>query len=207
MPKVSGAFDFFKDLDTIPVEDVIRWVKHPPDPLILYNFLANKILYPQAIGTTQDEIEWELALLREALRRNPIFLNIKTKKIIIPEIFVSRVPNLAQLALAFVDAYILGWTTKNPGENIWTLILKNSDKEEVIGSVLMPEFIAETGNITISILKKSIQSAKGGVLILPCEVNSCVVDFKVNGGKLLGTDQGSVSVLGGKLGILVDARS
>lgn len=206
MPKVTGVFDLFEDLDTISVENVMRWLKRPPDPLILYNFLANRVLYPQSISVSKEEMEWELAFLREALRLNPEFLNQSTKKIIIPEVFVNRVSDLSSLVLAFVDAYILGWTAKNSGENVWTLILRNEEKDEIIGSVLMPEFHLESGNIAISVLEKNIQTPKGGVSIIPCPHDRCLVNYKVVGGKVLGIEQGSISMYGGRLGILIDGR-
>lgn len=207
MPKLTGAFSLFQNLDTIPVEDVARWIKHPPDLIILYNFIANRICYPQTISTSAEEVEWELGLLREALRKSSMFLDIETKKIIIPEVLFERVPSLSQLVLAFVDAYVLGWPIKNPGEDVWSVAIRNNEKDEVIGSVLTPEFSDKTGNIVLSVNKKSVQSAKGGVLIVPCSTNNCVINYQVTGGKLLGLVQGAVSIPGGKLGILIDARN
>ena len=189
-----------------PVEELVKWLKHLPDPIILKNFIANRVLYPQIIPVTKEEMEWELAILREAVRNTPDFFNPTARKILIPASFLSRVPDLSKLVWVFVDAYLLNWTKNNPGQNIWTVVLRNEDKDEVIGSIIIPELAEQTSSIQILVNEKNVQIPKGGLAVIPCDVNKCKIGFKVNKGVLLGINEGMVEVYGGKLGLIVDGR-
>src|SRR5687768_2390810 len=98
MSKLSGIFDSFDNLDQIEIESLITWLKNPPSPVQLENYLANKILYPTSLPLTESDMKIDLAILREALKingpkaeksnsnllgDNP-FLNVTLRKIIIP---------------------------------------------------------------------------------------------------------------------------
>lgn len=103
--RLTGIFDEFSDLDKITPEDVIRWLKPKPDYLYVENLLANRIYYPQVVPLTRQELIVDLAILREALIKNPKFLKKSAKRLIIPERFIARFPNLNELAKAFMDSY------------------------------------------------------------------------------------------------------
>ena len=70
MPKLSGLFDSFDNLDQIDIDSLILWLKNKPSSIQLENYLANKILYPQITPITADEMKIDLAILREILRLN-----------------------------------------------------------------------------------------------------------------------------------------
>src|SRR3990167_9440024 len=112
MPKLTGLFSSFDDLDQISPEAIASWLKPAPELTSLENYLANKILYPQAVPLTKHDMQIDLAILREALRMNGPkpgeqksnallggnpFLNITLRKILIPERFLDFVPDLASL--------------------------------------------------------------------------------------------------------------
>src|SRR5687767_12024497 len=108
MPKLSGLFDSFENLDQIEAENLLPWLKAPPNPVQLENYLANKILYPQTLPLSEVDMKIDLAILREALKingpkigeksnamlgDNP-FLNVALRKIIIPEKFLIFCPDI-----------------------------------------------------------------------------------------------------------------
>ena len=68
MPKFSGLFDSFDNLEKINVENVASFLKNPPQLISLENYLANRILYPQTLPLTEENLEIDLAILREALK-------------------------------------------------------------------------------------------------------------------------------------------
>ena len=70
MPKVSGIFEKFKDLEQIPIDDISRWLKPQPE-YFLENFIANRLLYPQVLPLTIQDLEIELAILKEVVKRDP----------------------------------------------------------------------------------------------------------------------------------------
>src|SRR3989344_1785377 len=126
MPKVTGIFDVIDNLDELISEDVAKWIKNPPQPIGLQNYIANRILYPQAIAASLGDLEIDLAILREALKKDKSYFSIETRKIIIPDILVSRIPSLAKLVWVFIDAYLLNLDEKTRPE-IWTVVLRSNE--------------------------------------------------------------------------------
>lgn len=206
MPKVSGIFEIFEDLETIPGEDYTKWLKKTHDPVLLKNFAANLVLYPQTIPVTLDEMEWELAILREAVKKTPAFINIPEKKILIPESFLQRINDLSKLTWVFIDAYLPDWIKNNPGQNVWMVVLKGEDKDEIVGSVIIPELTDRLSFIEIAINGKGTKVPKGGLAVIPCSPNKCKMGFKINKGIMLGINEGMTEVYGGRLGLIVDGR-
>ena len=86
MAKLIGFFESFDNLDLIPVEEIAKKLKIRSQLIELENFVANRILYPQAIPTTSIDMETDIVILEEALKIN------KRKKL--PEDFKARFPGL-----------------------------------------------------------------------------------------------------------------
>lgn len=206
MSKIQGIFDQFENLDLIPILDISRWLKNPTSVTNLENYVANRILYPQTIATTSLSLEIDLAILREALRRNPKFLNSTSRKILIPKSFTKLVPNLSQLTWAFVDAYLLNHPREELAQDLWKVILTSEDTTEIIGTVLLPIFQSSRGMMEIFLDGKSYKIKKGSLTIVPCSKNQCTIGFKVSEGQLLGRNESAVQVSGGKMGLMIDGR-
>lgn len=218
MAKPSGLFDSFDNLDQIQIESLIFWLKKVPSSNQLENYLANKILYPQTLPLTDFDIRVDLAILREALRINgpksgqkagPLlgdnsFLNVTLRKIIIPERFLQFLPDLSTLTWAFVDGLLLNRRKEDWFEDLWTVILAD-DIDEVVGSVIIPEF-SKGGSLDLNLLGKNYKIKAGGLTVLPCNKDRCQVDYKINHGKILGKKESMVEVYGGRLGLIIDGR-
>ncbi len=220
MPKLQGLFDSFDNLDQIDIGLVASWLKSPPTPIQLENYLANRILYPQTVPVTKFDMEIDLAILREALRingpksnqekssllgNNP-FLNTTLRKIIIPESFLLYVSNLVNLAWAFVDGLLLSRQGRNDWfEDLWTVVVAG-DSDEVVGSVLLPQFDSLDDFMDFSLLDKNYKIKAGSLTILSCPKDRCEISYKFSKGKVLGKKESAVEVYGGKLGLMIDGR-
>ncbi len=144
MLKLSGLFDYFDNMDQIPLNLIIRWLKHAPTQIQLENFIANRILYSQTVSQTPSEIEIDLAILREAIRinvpknmqtkdfllGNNTFLNMNLRKIMIPADFERYVPDMQSLAAIFVDALLVERPKSDVFEDLWTIVLNDDVDEE-----------------------------------------------------------------------------
>lgn len=86
MTKLVGFFESFDNLDLIPVEDIAQKLKIRSQLIELENFVANRILYPQAIPTTSIDMETDMVILDMALKIN------KGKKL--SKDFITRFPGL-----------------------------------------------------------------------------------------------------------------
>ena len=203
MPRVSGIFDQFENLDQITIEDITKWLIRPPDPTTILNYIGNRILYPQTVSVSISDLHLDLALLREALKGKKGFFSLATKKITIPEIFSTRIPDLSQLTWAFIDAYLLDISKKTEPE-VWSVVLKGEQNEEVIGSVITPRF-QKGGRIEINLKGKLVEIKQGGLKVIPC-LENCQIKFQFQRGKMLDKTQGTTEVSGGRLGLVVDGR-
>lgn len=215
---MAGIFDTFDNLDQIKVEDVARWLKPVPQLIALENYISNRILYPQVVPITLLDMKKDSAILREALRlssqhpqhKNEFlggspFLNATMRKIIIPRRFLDFVPDLASLVWAFVDGLLLSRPKEDWFQDLWTVVL-SSDSDEIIGSILLPQFENLTGYIEIKLDNKVFKIKSGDVAVLPCLKERCPLDFNLNKGKLLGKQKSIIEVYGGKVGLMIDGR-
>lgn len=196
MPKVSGIFDSFENLDQIPPEDIAGWLKSPPQTRELENYLANRIYYPQTLPLTLPDLDIDLAILREALKRNSVYFKPQQKKIFIPESFLNLVPDLKKLALIFTDAY-------QPKELV-TFILNTGKGDETLGSLVRVE--GGTNDFSLNIDGKNFKVKPGSLTILPCPKSRCHISFKSSNAKVMGKKEILFETMGGRLGLIVDGR-
>lgn len=220
MPKVNGIFDSFDNLDSIEVSSLISWLKNPPSQVQLEDYLANRILYPDTFPLTDFDMKIDLAILREALRLNgpkpgqrggPLlgdnpFLNITLRKIIIPKRFLYYVSDLVSLTWAFVDGLLLNRRKEDWFEDLWTVVL-SSDTDEVVGSVLLPQFGSSKDYMDISLLGRDYKIQAGSLIVVPCTKNRCEMAYKFSNGKILGKETSAVEIYGGQLGLMIDGRT
>lgn len=219
MPKLSGLFDSFDNLDQVDINSLTLWLKPPVQPVQLENYLANKILYPQTVPMTEADMKIDLAILREVLRingpkgENPVntllgdnsFLNSTLRKILIPEKFLQFVPSLASLTWVFVDALLLSRRKEDKFQDLWTIVLAG-DIDEIVGSVILPQFSSRNGEMDINVLGKVYKIRTGDLMVVPCDKDRCEIAYEIKNGQILGKTENALELYGGKLGIMVDGR-
>ena len=104
MPKLTGAFELFKNLDLIPAENISRWTKNRSNLTQIRNFLGNRLLYPQTVAASLMDLENDLAILKEGIRAEPQSIYVSgTKKIILPKKLLLRFPSPKILMVTLVQ--------------------------------------------------------------------------------------------------------
>lgn len=206
-----GLFDSFDNLSQIHPEAIASWLKPVPQIGLLENYLANKILYPETIPQTERDMQIDLAIMREAVRINTSadgtpFLNTPFRKLLIPAKFLNFVPDLASLTWVFVDVLLLARARKDLFQDLWTIVL-TEDSDEVVGSIILPRFEGSGGTMHLMLMNKSYEIQKGASMIIPCPKTRCGIAYRLQKGKVLGKEENAIEVYGGKLGLVVDARS
>ncbi|MDP3973775.1 MAG: hypothetical protein Q8P92_02995 [Candidatus Daviesbacteria bacterium] len=219
MSVAIGLFDSFDNLDQIESAQIARWLALPPSEFYLKNYLANKILYPQTVPISASDIKIDLAILREALRinsqtasqkespmlgENP-FINLTLRKILIPKRFLKFMPDLITLSWAFIDGLLLERKREDFFSDIWTVVL-TSDIDEVVGSIILPQFSDKGGLVKITLLGNEYQVKAGSLTVIPCPSQKCQLDFRFIQGKILDKEDIAIEVYGGKLGLMIDGR-
>ncbi len=192
MPRLSGVFDQFANLDNITAEDINRWLKVKIEQHALDNFIANRIYYPQTIPMTVQEMEIDLALLREALKSgDKKFYNLSTNKIIIPDEFVNRFYPTYQLVTAFIDGLKLSLN------EITQVFLQQAGTKKLVGSIFLPATIPEKNPVSIKIGQQKYELRLNTLTLLP--INQIGLKITIEQDKELVID-------GGSIGIFVDLR-
>lgn len=217
---MPGLFDSFDNLDRISAEALASWLKPVPQLTQIENYLANKILYPQALPVSRLEMQLDLAILREALRANGPqgssqkinallgdnpFLNITLRKILIPRRFLEFVPDLKSLVWVFVDALLLNRRREDWFQDLWTVVL-TGETDEIVGSVILPQFEKGKGLMKINVQGKSYGVQAGGLMVIPCPGLRCEIVYRIQDGRVLDKTDMAMEVYGGKLGLMIDGR-
>ncbi len=220
MLRLPGLFDSFDNLDQITPEEIASWLKPVPDYKLLENYLANKILYPQTRSISEHDMQIDLAILREVLKKNSPkpeaqkvnsllgdnpFLNTTMRKILMPVKFLNFVPSLLSLVQVFIDAFLSKRQRQDYFQDLWTLVL-TGDIDEIVGSVLLPQFDGSGGVMNFKIQSKNYEIRQGNLVLVPCPKGRCEIAYKLQKGKLLGRQENAFEVYGGKLGLVVDGR-
>ncbi len=220
MARLPGLLDSFDNLDQITPEDIASWLKPVPDYKLLENYLANKILYPQTRSINEYDMQIDLAILREVLKKNSPklaapktnsllgdnpFINTTLRKILIPAELLYFVPNLLSLVQVFIDAFLSKRQRRDYFQDLWTLVL-TGDVDEIVGSVLLPQFDGSGGVMDFRIQNKNYQIRQNNLMLVPCPKDRCEIAYKLQKGKLLGRQENAFEVYGGKLGLVIDGR-
>lgn len=131
MPHLSGVFEEFPDLEKVSIEEIEALLSAKLEIHSLVNFLGNRILYPQAISTSKKELEIDLAILRFGAKARPgLFYEPQSNRILIPDRFAKRFPDLPLLLKAIVEGI-------NP-KGVHFVFIKDQAQLRLIGSVVSP---------------------------------------------------------------------
>lgn len=192
MPKLT--------FDQVTVEGVAAWLGRRTDTKILDNKLGNRVLYPSAVPYSAEDLAFDLAVLREVVRLNPQnYFNQNLKVIYIPAGFLQHFPDLHKLVWAFADTLALPEITSILLKSE-TLGLKN------LGTIIKPKIELSTGVISVWIHDKEYEVKVGSLTVIPVESSKVDIKFQSQAVKLLGSNDVTLEVTGGELGLLVDAR-
>ncbi len=200
MSKLSGIFENFSNLDELPLDKISDSLKSLPNEFMLENFLANRILYPQAVPVSLADLEIDLAILQMALKILPHkkFYDEQGKKIYIPENFLSRFPDIKKLSFCFTEGL-------QPVDITQFLIVSPAYKKP-IGSFIPLKFEDKKGKVVLDIEGIKLTFGAGKLISVPCALLHCHIRFSAKGARLHGKSEGAFEAFGGRLGLLIDGR-
>lgn len=196
----QGLSDYFPKFEEVDVEDLQKWLKVKDDRTILENRLGNRILYSQTIPQNQKDLLFDFVIIRKIIEQNQTrFYNKNLRRIDIPEAFYEYFPNLQHLAGAFIDAIApCGITT--------FFIMSNQSGRKQIGTYIRPENLQASGLIIISIKNQQYQIKVGSLVIIPILESKIDITFTSMTAKLAGKKILATQIVGGQLGLVIDAR-
>lgn len=193
MPHLSGVFDQFPGLERVSIEQLLAWISQKPDVHIVVNFLGNRILYPQTIPLTKEEMELDFALLKAGIRLKPsLVFQPQTNKIVIPKLFVERFLPLKTMVLSIIEGI-------NP-KGVHLIYYKDGSQLKILGSVispLNPQKLSSDGKTVNVTIGKQIQTLPLNAISV---IKPSVADAKI----LLGNEE--FKAPGGAVGLVVDLR-
>lgn len=190
MPALNLVFARFNCLSEISTERILHSLKAKIGIHYLQNFIANRLLYPQAMPATLLDFEIDRSILREVLRLQPALLTEGEKnssKIVIPQEFIERFVGIKPIVLAWINAL-------SP-KGIMPIFIKDQSKLQMVGSIYSPEKL--TGEkINFFLNDKKYELHIGKVYLFP--VNSKITAQIENGE--------TVELRGGEFGIVLNLK-
>ena len=198
MPKFTGFFNYFTELEKLEIQDIALYAQFKNDPKILENRVGNLILYPHIIPVSTEDLTFNLGLLKAALKVSGQKLYSKNfKRIYIPQNLLEFFPDLSKLIVPFVDIL-------NPS-GITTILCKSAMGGKNLGTVIKPETLAN-GTVDIFIQRKRYQIKTGSFMVIPADGERVDIKFESNTSKLEKQNILITEVAGGRLGLVVDVR-
>lgn len=180
------------------MENVGRWLPIQVDPTALADSLANKILYPQTVPVTKEDLYLEQAMYIEELRKNPEKW-YQNGKITIP-------PKLSTIAKSKGELMLMVLNALEPQgvvevENLGIVITPD-------GNIQKEKQVCEI-NVDFGLTnKQKVKVSFDEIAIIPIpEKQKTILDIHCfSPFKLDGKDKIKLEVEGGQLGVIIDAR-
>lgn len=201
MFKLPQRSIFLNDLDQLSCKEIIaslKSLKNQEDTALLENELGNRILYPSALPVSQRDLNLDLAVLKEVLKKDgKRFYEPKQRKIFIPEDFTNRFPNLLALTFVFAQAF--------KPRGITSLLLETANiGSKNLGSLIKPDQSEAGGEIGFWVNGKKYQIKQHSLTQIPAFGNFVAIKFSSKKTKLLGQADFTTQVGGGAVGIIFD---
>lgn len=200
MPKLNGLFEYFPNLGSIDPEKIIASLNHKIDHGILLNQLYNRLLYPQTVPVSSENLFLDLAILAEVLRSNPQkYYDLHFKRIYIPENLLNLFPDLQQLIWIFIDVFATPGITKIflRSENLGT---------RTLGTLIRPKVLSKDGWVFLWVHDKKYEVKLGSLMIIPVPNNRVDIKFESPAATILQKNNVATEVAGGQFGLVIDTR-
>ena len=190
MPKLTGIFEQFRYLDQIPISDLTKWLPSKIEVHALENYIANKIIYPQTLPLNQLEMSIDLALLREAIKRQPeIVLSSDNQRLNLPSNYQYRFGSFDTLIKALIEAL-------NP-RGVIQIFIESSLKPQLVGSLVVPNSVPKEEIVSVSVNGQVLGLKRGNIAILPFKDPHLIVKIE---------NSPEVLAMGGNIGLVIDLR-
>lgn len=179
------------DLENLDPQVVSQWIKFKIEKILLENHIANRLLYPQALPITKQDLQIDLAIFREAIKKDPKSIYDKFgNKIIIDQKLTERFGSLRKILLAIMDVL--------PIKTITTISLRTNTLTNIVGSIIVPQTDFKTKVVAVWLDDQQFDLRTGFLSLLGSEKKK--LKIKIDGGE-------EFLAYGGDLGIAIDLRS
>lgn len=194
MPKLTGIFEKFQDLDTVPVTEIISSLKIKGDTNLVQNFIGNRVLYPQTVASSAQDLELDHQILLEALKTHPEVIYDKGgKNIILTGEYTMRFPPFIKLMTTIIDAV--------EPEGPTGIFLKNTQTIRlgtIITSAMVKTALSQTENKNLTLqINGEVKNLTSGTINLLSYGRG---ELKLKFGSL------EIIIPGGEMGIFLDLR-
>ncbi len=193
MPQLNGVYLLFPEMDSIDFEEIAQQSVQKLNHHTIENHLANRLLYPQSVAMSKEELDLDFLILAAALKKHPeVFFNSKQNRIVIPTVAVGQLSPLTRLISVVLNSLY--------SENVIEIWLKDDAKQQLLGSSLPQQMLKKLnllGDITVRIQQEEKTLIPNQLNLIP--VRDKQVKIQIN-------QSVTVDAVGGSLGIFIDLR-
>lgn len=189
MSKLIGVFQELSFLENTPIENISAWVKEKIDPHRLENYLASRLFYPQTVPATPQEINIDLAILREALRvNNRLLYDPEKNRFEVSTAFINRFGSLSNIILSFLDVTVMK-------KGVVYIYLKETNRQP-IGTILTPEIPPDIRKVLVRMSLNVFELETGKAHILEAREPNYIISL----------NNMPQQVIGGLAGVIVNLK-
>ena len=193
MPQLNGVYLLFPEMDSIDFEEIAQQSVQKLNHHTIENHLANRLLYPQSVAMSKEELDLDFLILAAALKKHPeVCFNSKQNRIVIPTVAVGQLSPLTRLISVVLNSLY--------SENVIEIWLKDDAKQQLLGSSLPQQMLKKLnllGDITVRIQQEEKTLIQNQLNLIPVRDKQ----FKSQINQSI-----TVGAVGGSLGIFIDLR-
>lgn len=105
MSRLPNIFENFTNLYQISIPQIQSKLSFTLHPVVVENYVANRLLFPQAVPTTKIEVQLEMAILSAVVTLNHgFFYNQTLSKISIPSDYTQVYPDIDRLVQTVIES-------------------------------------------------------------------------------------------------------
>jgi hypothetical protein len=195
------------ELSSQYLKAIASWLTYSITERDLADRLTNLFLYPDTIPTSRMGLELVAAVLREEIQANKQEFGDKANAaVVITDDLVRKMPLMSLAVLIVIDAL--------QPTGVAPLVYSKKNKETILGSLVAFESVGESETAARIKVKKGdtqdllaeIEVPGGEIVLLPVESEAMVLEISSQAAQLDGQKRAVVDVVGGEIGVVIDAR-
>lgn len=170
--KLTGFFEKFPEIENIPFEAIQANLPTHIESHTLQNFIANRIIYPQTIASTTQDLDIDFVLLKLILSQKPnYFYDPKQARITLPTDIQLRFPPLPRLLTTLIQQLKLA--------DISSVI---DEQKNLLFNIISLQLPKVDSLFNLKLNNKQYSFARGSITILPpqklpLELNKRLITF------------------------------
>lgn len=204
-PKLSQATLELLELNPARIEAISQWLSFSLDQRDLEDHLADLALYPESIPLSRNLLELVMAVLREEIRAEATEPAGEAQRaLVITDQLLARLPHQGLAILTVMDAL--------QPQGALPLLYQAAEKEILLGTLVAFNNVQDRGIAAKIKIRRApeevtyLELPVGELVLLPLGEEAVELEVVCENAVLAEKKKALVDVIGGEVGVILDAR-